>query len=250
MSHLVWRPTLAAALAGLCLVLGPMLAQAQVVAPATALADFAGRTASDDTRRLADWVVAVRDNAGMPFVIVDKVAAEVFVFDAHGRLGGAAPALLGLTRGDDIVPGIGERRLAEIGPSDRVTPAGRFVASLGHDLGEKDVLWVDYKSGVALHRVITTNPREHRLRRLASPSPLQRRISYGCINVPAAFYDAVIDPAFAASSGVVYILPETRPLERVFAGVGQPAAVEAPGSVPYQAWRSNTSATDLISGKM
>jgi hypothetical protein len=172
-------------------------------------------------------VVAAGDNAGMPFVIIDKVAAEVFVFDAHGRLGGAAPALLGLARGDDIVPGIGERRLADIGPRDRVTPAGRFVASLGHDLGEKDVLWVDYTSGVALHRVITTNPREHRLQRLASPSPLQRRISYGCINVPAAFYDAVIDPAFAASNGVVYILPDTRPLEQVFAGLASPTSADA-----------------------
>ena len=220
MSHLVWRPTLAAALAGLCLVLGPMLAQAQVVAPATALADFAGRTASDDTRRLADWVVAVRDNAGMPFVIVDKVAAEVFMFDPRGKLSGATPALLGLARGDDMIPGIGDRKLADIGPRDRVTPAGRFVASLGQDLGEKDVLWVDYASGVALHRVITTNRREHRLQRLASPSPLERRISYGCINVPAAFYDAVIHPAFAATNGVVYILPEVRPMQQVFVRFG------------------------------
>ncbi len=234
MSRFVWRPTLAAAaVAGLCVGLataGPGWAQAG--APILAHADFAGAPASDDARRLADWVVAARDNAGMPFVIVDKLAAEVFVFDVHGRLGGAAPALLGLARGDDIIPGIGDRRLADIGPSDRVTPAGRFVASLGQDLGEKDVLWVDYQSGVALHRVITTNPREHRLRRLASPSPLQRRISYGCINVPAAFYDAVIDPAFAATNGVVYILPETRPLAQVFAGVGPLAGAEASGSAP------------------
>jgi hypothetical protein len=65
--------------------------------------------------------------------------------------------------------------------------------------------------------VITTNPAEHRLQRLAAASPLQHRISYGCINVPAAFYDAVVDPAFARTSGIVYILPETRPIEQVFA---------------------------------
>lgn len=209
-----WAP--ATILAGLlcCGPAAPALAQAP--APIPAHADFASEVASGDTRRMADWVVAASDNAGMPFVIIDKAAAEVFVFDPRGRLSGAAPALLGLARGDDIVPGIGQRKLADIPPRDRVTPAGRFVASLGHDLGEKDVLWVDYDSGVALHRVITTNPREQRLRRLASPSPAERRISYGCINVPAAFYDAVIDPAFAASSGVVYILPETRPVEQVF----------------------------------
>lgn len=190
-------------------------------AATSARADFVGEPASQDARRMADWVVAAGDNAGLPFVIIDKVAAKVFVFDAGGRLSGAAPALLGLTRGDDTAPGIGQRKLADIGPRDRTTPAGRFVASLGQDLGEKDVLWVDYSSGVALHRVITTNPREHRLQRLASPSPLERRISYGCINVPAAFYDSVIDPAFAATNGVVYILPETRPIEQVFAGFNQ-----------------------------
>ncbi len=193
-------------------------AAAPVKSPAAipSRADFTGEPASDDARRMADWVIAAHDNAGMPFVIVDKVAAKVFVFDTRGRLAGAAPALLGLARGDDIVPGIGQRKLADIGPRDRVTPAGRFIASLGRDLGTEDVLWVDYASGVALHRVITTNPSEHRLRRLASNSPSERRISYGCINVPAAFYDAVIDPAFAASSGVVYILPETRPIGQVF----------------------------------
>jgi hypothetical protein len=196
--------------------------QAGSNAPASARADFAGEPASGDARRMADWVVRANDNGAMPFVIIDKVAAKVFVFDPRGRLSGAAPALLGLSRGDDIVPGIGDRKLANIGPRDRTTPAGRFVASLGHDLGEKDVLWVDYGSGVALHRVITTNRREHRLQRLASASPLKRRISYGCINVPAAFYDAVIDPAFAATSGVVYILPETRSIERVFAGFTSP----------------------------
>jgi hypothetical protein len=208
-----------AALVAAALCLGPLAAApapTQSAQAPAAHADFGGEPASADARRIADWVVATRDNAGMPFVIIDKVAAKVFVFDAQGRLSGAAPALLGLARGDEAAAGIGDRSLAEIGPKDRITPAGRFVASLGRDLGQKDVLWVDYKSGVALHRVITTNPAEHRLARLASHSPLQRRISYGCINVPAGFYDAVIDPTFASTSGVVYILPEMRPMREVF----------------------------------
>jgi hypothetical protein len=193
---------------------GPARAQSAAASPVRA--DFSGAVASSDVRRMADWVVIAHDNAGMPFVIIDKVEARVFVFDTQGHLSGAAPALVGLTPGDDIVPGIGDKPLSAIGPKDRITPAGRFVASLGQDLGQKDVLWVDYKAGVALHRVITTNPKEHRLQRLAAASPLQHRISYGCINVPTAFYDAVVHPAFARNSGVVYILPETRPLEAVF----------------------------------
>jgi fermentation-respiration switch protein FrsA (DUF1100 family) len=211
--------------AALCPGLGmaePVPVQSGAAAPARA--DFSGERPSDDARRMADWVVASNDNGRMPFVIIDKVRARVFVFNAEGHLSGAAPALVGLAPGDDIAPGIGDKPLAAIGPKDRITPAGRFVASLGRDLGQKDVLWVDYKAGVALHRVITTNPKEHRLQRLAAASPLQHRISYGCINVPAAFYDKVVDPAFARSSGIVYILPETKPLEAVFTLYATPAA--------------------------
>ena len=139
----------------------------------------------------------------MPFAIVDKIYAKVFVFDAGGRLRGAAPALLGMARGDDTIPGIGDRKLSDIPPRERVTPAGRFVASLGFNVHGKDVLWVDYNDAVSLHRVVTNNPKERRLERLASPKPLEHRISWGCINVPANFYIDVVTrllPALMASS--------------------------------------------------
>jgi hypothetical protein len=140
----------------------------------------------------------------------------VFVFDAQGRLLGASTALLGLARGDASVPGIGSRKLSTIQPHERTTPAGRFVASLDRSLGGEEILWVDYESGVALHRVIATVPRERRLQRLASSMPLEHRITFGCINVPVAFYETVVSPAFKASSGIVYVLPETRPAREVF----------------------------------
>jgi hypothetical protein len=206
-------PTLRLALAlGFALVLaGPKPARA-------GQADFGQQRASPVVRHFADWVLAAGDNRGRPFVIVDKVEAEVFVFYPDGRLRGAAPALLGLAKGDDSAPGIGDRPLSKIRPEERTTPAGRFVADLGNDLGEKDVLWVDYAAAISLHRVITTNPKERRLQRLATASPLDNRISYGCINVPAKFYDGVVQPAFTGGSGIVYILPEVRALKSVFPG--------------------------------
>lgn len=191
----------------------PIAAQAAADPPH---ADFKTEAASPEARKVADWVVTARDNRGLPFVVIDKVAAKVFVFDAAGQIRGAAPALLGLGRGDDSVPGIGQRKLATIRPEERTTPAGRFQASLGSDF-EQDILWVDYDSSLSLHRVITGNPKDRRHARLASPSPSDNRISYGCINVPAHFYDAVVAPAFKGTVGIVYILPETRPLEAVFA---------------------------------
>jgi hypothetical protein len=180
-------------------------------------ANFGRERASGDARDIADWVVDSADNLGLPFVIVDKIDAKIFVFDAGGRLTGAAPALLGLARGDDTVPGIGDREYADMPPETRTTPAGRFVAELGMDALGKDVVWVDYDAAVALHRVITSNPEEHRLERLATPTPLDNRITFGCINVPKKFYETVVRPAFTGTKGIVYVLPETRSAREVFA---------------------------------
>ncbi len=188
--------------------------------------------ASPAVWQLADWIVAHGDNQGLPIVIVDKTSAKVFAIDTGGALVGAAPALLGLARGDESPAGIGDRRLSSITPQERITPAGRFVAALGRNIGGKEVLWVDYKAAISLHPVVTTNPAEHRLRRLATVSPADNRISYGCINVPAAFFEDVVRPLFKDKGGIVYVLPEVRSVASVFftGAAGEP--VKAP---PVQA---------------
>ncbi len=187
------------------------------VAPHPKQANFEGEHKSKKARHVADWVVDSGDNRGMPFAIVDKIDAKVFVFDADGQLRGAAPALLGLARGDDSAPGIGDLKLSQIPPAERTTPAGRFVAFMAYNSHGKTILWVDYDGAVSLHRVITTNPREHRLQRLATPTPKDNRISFGCINVPAKFFDNVVSPAFTGTYGIVYVLPETRSNSETFA---------------------------------
>jgi len=192
-------------------------------------ADFAQQRASGEARHIADWVVDSGDSQGMPFVIVDKAEATVFVFGPTGKLRGSAPALLGLARGDESVPGIGDRKLSTIRPEERTTPAGRFVSSIDRNLGGKEILWVDYDSAVSMHRVITSNAKERRLERLNSPSTLDNRISYGCINVPVSFFDNVLLPAFHGTNGIVYVLPETKAARTVFAsydvGAGSQAQV-------------------------
>jgi hypothetical protein len=198
----------------------PQAAGAQAASHTTpaeaAAADVGGEAMSQDAREVALWVVASNDNEGLPFVLIDKIDARTFVFDRAGKLQSSAPSLLGLARGDTSPAGIGQRKLSTIGPGERTTPAGRFVAALGHDF-DQDILWIDYDSALSLHRVIAGKPSERRRQRLASPTPLDNRISYGCINVPAEFYDAVIVPAFTGTVGLVYILPETKPVRAVFA---------------------------------
>src|SRR3954469_6138845 len=129
-------------------------------------ADFLKEPASDDARHLADWVVDSGNNRRLPFVVIDKVEAKVFVFDKDGQLRGATPALVGLGRGDDAVPGISGKPLSSIRPEQRITPAGRFVAALGDDFAREKVLWVDYDAGIAMHQVISTSPKERRAQRL------------------------------------------------------------------------------------
>ena len=180
------------------------------------LANFRQEVTSLESQKLADWVVDSADNGKLPFMIIDKVQARVFVFDAQGQLRGAAAALLGLAVGDDSVPGIGQRKLSSIRPEERTTAAGRFVASLDRDIHGKGLLWVDYETALSLHPVVTGQPKERRAERLATPSPLDNRISFGCINVPVKFYENVVSPSFTGTYGIVYILPETRTAREVF----------------------------------
>jgi hypothetical protein len=193
------------------------------------VADFRGEPASGAVQAVADWVARSGDNGRLAFIIVDKVDAKVFLFDSEGRLSAATPALLGLGRGDDSVDGIGQRRLATISPEERTTPAGRFVAALGHDL-EQDVLWIDYDASVSLHRMIAGRADERRAQRMGSTSTLDNRISYGCINVPPEFYDKHVAPSFRGTVGIVYILPETKPVAEVFPMAGK-RGHPSPGTV-------------------
>ena len=179
-------------------------------------ASFGQQHVSVEVSGLAAWIVDSADNQGMPFMIVDKVNAQVLVFDTDGGLKGAASALLGLALGDDSTPGIGDRKLSTILPHERTTPAGRFVASLDRNLHGIEILWIDYSTALSLHRVVKGTPREQRAQRLASATPADKRISFGCINVPVNFYDKVVSPAFTGTNGVVYILPETRTAQEVF----------------------------------
>ena len=178
-------------------------------------ANFLGAVGSAEVHHVAHWIVGTSDNGGLPFAIIDKTAARVFVFDRTGRLRGTSFALFGSARGDDTAPGMGTRKLSAIRPEERTTPAGRFVAQLGRDF-EQDILWIDYETSLSLHRVVAGGKNDHRLERLATPSPLDNKISYGCVNVPALFFDQVVLDAFTGTKGIVYILPQVKTIQDVF----------------------------------
>ncbi len=189
----------------------PLVMEAKTaMADGSRRANFESESASRRTRDMADWVVSSKDNLNMPFAIVDKVNAKVYVFGPDGQLYGAAPVLLGLAKGDHTVPGVGNKPLSLVPPSDRTTPAGRFVAAMGHNAKGKEILWLDYEKALSMHAVVKGKPQDRRAERLASPTPLDNRISFGCINVPVPFFENVLQSKFSGMGGIVYILPETK----------------------------------------
>ncbi|MCY7307439.1 MAG: L,D-transpeptidase [Rhodoferax sp.] len=165
---------------------------------------------------MANWVAHSRDNSDLDFIIVDKKFARVYVFDDQARLRGVTPVLLGAAPGDHSVAGIGSRPIAEIRLDERTTPAGRFLAQRGKNASLEDVIWIDYEAAVSMHRVRATDPAERRLERLETASVEDNRISWGCINVPVAFFENIVQPLFAQRRALVYVLPEVRPVREVF----------------------------------
>ncbi|MDB5753054.1 MAG: hypothetical protein JWP65_3475 [Ramlibacter sp.] len=166
---------------------------------------------SADAQRLLEWIKRTGDHRGGPFAVVDKRNARILVYDGAGVLAGQSPALLGATRGDHTLAGVGRRtQTGDIGPDERTTPAGRFDAVPGLNLGGEPIVWVDYTSAFAIHRVRPGAAEAPRRRRLASASPHDNRASSGCVVVPVRFYEQVVQRVLGKYRSVVYVLPETR----------------------------------------
>lgn len=178
--------------------------------------------APGDVTRVAAWAVRQADNGDRPFVIVDKRRAQVYVFAPSGRLIGTSPVLLGYAAGDHTVAGIGNKTIEQIKPHERTTPAGRFQSTPGRNSLGDDVVWVDYDAAVSMHKVRTTNPKERRLERLASKTAADNRISWGCINVPGAFFEQTVWPHIGKGRGIVYVLPERDALTAYFPEASPP----------------------------
>lgn len=170
--------------------------------------DFAGQPASAQAQRAAHAALTLGDARGLPFAVVDKPGARVYVFDATGRLRGSTPVLLGSAVGDTYFPDLNQRDLNRLAAEERTTPAGRFVSEPGRNLQGEDVVWIDYGSALAIHRLRPAAARERRPERLASATPADNRISLGCVITSVAFYEQVVAPVLGQSRAVIYILPD------------------------------------------
>jgi len=210
---------------------GKALSAAAVVSVCVALcnaanagADFVGERASGDARYAANWVLESGDHQGQPFAIVDKRDARIYVFEAQGRVVGVAPVLIGLAAGDLSAPDIARRAPSSLLPAERTTPAGRFNTEPGHNDKGEDIVWVDYEASLAIHRLRPAPATERRSERLVSQNAADHRISFGCVVVPVDFYERVVAATLGKRRGVVYVLPETRPVQEMFGALELSAA--------------------------
>ena len=159
--------------------------------------------------QLARALVARAEHAGRPFAVVDKRQAQILVFDGAGTLVGRSPALLGRALGDESVPGVGLRtQLGQLREADRTTAAGRFISEPGRNRAGEAVVWIDYAAALAIHRLRGGPDHASRYRRLAGSDPWARRVSAGCVVVPGAFYDSVVQPLLGQRRGLVFVMPE------------------------------------------
>ena len=208
----------AVAAAGMCAGLGIVPAMAQ---PGDK-PELGAQQASDEARVLAGWVMESADHRGLPFAVIDKKQARIYVFEGSGRLSGTAPALLGQAVGDDSAPDVGKHTQAgEVPTPERTTPAGRFISQPGRNLSGEHVVWVDYGAAFAIHRLRPGASLRSREARLASATPQDNRVSLGCVVVAQDFYQSVVQPLLGRSRAVVYVLPETRSVRDIF---GSPEA--------------------------
>ena len=178
---------------------------------AAALLCWHGAQAADDGAQpgLAQRILVTSDHRGLPFAIVDKKAATLTVYRADGRQVGTTAVLLGQAPGDGSIPGVRERaQSGQLRADDRTTPAGRFESEPGHNLAGEAIVWIDYASALAIHRVRPGPSQQRRVQGLASPDARDRRLSAGCVVVPEAFFDAVVHPVLGRGPGVVYVMPE------------------------------------------
>ena len=169
----------------------------------------------DTIANFATSVAASGDARRKPYAVIDKSAARLWVFAPDGRLQAESRIIVGQAAGDTALSDIGTRPLSRVRPHEKITPAGRFETEPGENTHGEDIVWLDYDSALSMHRVRNV-PGEHRLVRIRSDDVRQRRISFGCVNVPAGFYEQYIRPQFSDRAGVVYILPENAAVTSVF----------------------------------
>ncbi len=159
-------------------------------------------------------------NGDKRFLMVDKTRGEIILFE-DGKPTYSGAALTGAGAGDRIPPKVltysGTHPLTI---DQKVTPAGRFTVRPENDPEYGRVWTINEVHGkdwdLAIHHVYLGSPSEHRGERIRSPNPLERHITYGCINVERATIEILTRKLPRKASVPLYVLPSDDSLIAAF----------------------------------
>lgn len=164
---------------------------------------------STTAKGVYESMAPVAMESGKGFIIADKPNGMIHVFKPDGSLLAQESALYGKDTGDIL----GKSSLVG-GP--RVTPSGKFTLSAAASpdytggmvfrLAESE----DATGFIAVHAVYTGDPRENRIKRLASDVPADKRASFGCINTTNdMFLNKLLPNTEQLNGGMIFVLPDS-----------------------------------------
>jgi hypothetical protein len=150
-------------------------------------------------------------NGDRRYLMVDKVHGKLILF-ADGKPIFASAALTGASLADRLPPdAISKSVHQHIGVKYKVTPAGRFTMSRGHDDALGETLDINELQGndwtIAVHQVFLGDRSEHRDARLLSPNVEDKHITTGCIDVDPRTIRRLLRLLPAGDATPIYILP-------------------------------------------
>jgi hypothetical protein len=168
-------------------------------------------------------------NGDQDFFMIDKVAGRIIAFE-RGTPTYSGAALTGESLTDIIPQDAFAKSFSETrGLKYKVTPAGRFTVSIGHDPAYGETLDVNEVHGkdwdVSIHRVWLGAPAEHRDLRLRTATGQDKHITYGCIDVDGETMRQLIRRLPRTARVPLYILPVD---EQLIAALFQPRIAAAP----------------------
>jgi hypothetical protein len=154
---------------------------------------------------------------GKGFFIADKPNGVIHVFDKDGKYVATSAALYGAMAGDTFTEWQRTANVDELGPNDKITPAGTYRVNWKNDAEYRgggafyltDAKTGEFQGGVAIHAVYTGTPSEHRTARLATATAADNKVSFGCINTSNEVFLKDVAPHKADfENGLVFVLPD------------------------------------------
>ena len=168
------------------------------------------------------------DNGDHDFLMIDKAQGRIVVVEGDQPVAWDA-ILTGASTADQYPAAVLRKHEgAKLSTAEKITPAGRFTLrrtfdpTLGPAFELREIHGVDW--WLAIHRVWTGIPSEHRRERLMSNDPDQMRVTFGCMNVMPATMTWLLEHLPAKGTTPLYILPFDAP---VSAALFQPPSRQA-----------------------